>query len=158
VALTWAMSCLVLSSCSTEAPAHRSTTPSLSDANPSADVQSGTIPLERWALIYTEAARELAVWVHSHRPAARRLFEWAGRYPEEAHDLSTWLIENPKSDLDVFATGHQDWRLFIGLSTKYRPAMDAFMTWCRRNQAAVEALMIHPRGLEWVGYHSYERQ
>jgi hypothetical protein len=153
--MTWALSCLLFS-CSTTVPTQTSSTRSSGNARSSVDVQPEPMPLEHWALIHGEAARDLGVWIHTQRKAARRLFEWDGKHPEESHELVTWLLANPNVDLDVFTNHHREWRLLVDLVTNHRVAMDAFMTWCRRNRPAVEALMIHPRALEWVGHHLYE--
>lgn len=126
------------------------------NARSSLGVQSEPVPLEHWSLIHGEAARDLGVWAHTYRPAARRLFDWDGQHPEESHDFVMWLIGNPKVDLDVFITHHMEWRFLTELATKHRPAIESFTMWCRRNHPAVEALMIHPRALEWVGHHLYE--
>jgi hypothetical protein len=114
------------------------------------------VPLERWAQVHPEAARELGDWARNHPEAAQRFFEWDGRHPEKAHEFVTWTVTQPSGGLDAFVATHPGWPFFKDVVERHRPAGEAFIVWCRRHPAAAEALMNHPRGLEWAGHHLYK--
>jgi hypothetical protein len=116
----------------------------------------GSVPLERWADVHPEAARELGDWTRAHPQAARRFFDWDGHHPEKAHEFVFWTIAHPAEGLDAFAATHPGWPFFNEVMARHRPAAEAFMFWCRRHPPAAEALMNHPRALEWVGHHLYQ--
>jgi hypothetical protein len=112
--------------------------------------------LERWNENHKEAAVELGAWVKNHPEAAARFFEWDGNHPEKSRMLVTWAIERPRQDVDVFVRAHPGWPVFDVIMEKHRPAAEAFLAWVRRHPRAAEALMNHPRGLEWAGHHLYK--
>jgi hypothetical protein len=116
----------------------------------------GPVPLEHWADVHPEAARELGDWARAHPQAARRFFDWDGHHPEKSHEFVTWTITHPGEGLDAFAYTHQGWPFFNEVMARHRPAAEAFMFWCRRHPPAAEALMNHPRALEWAGHHLYQ--
>jgi len=113
------------------------------------------VPLERWAEVHPQASRELGDWARAHPQAARRLFEWDGHHPEKAHEFVTWTITHPTEGIGVFATTHRGWPFFDEFMMKHRPAAETFMAWCRRHPAAADALMHHPRALQWAGHNLY---
>ncbi len=113
------------------------------------------VPLEHWAEAHPEAARELGDWAHGHPQAARRLFEWDGHHHEKAHEFVIWTITHPAEGIGAFAATHRGWPFFDEFMTKHRPAAETFMAWCRRHPPAADALMRHPRGLEWAGQNLY---
>jgi len=117
---------------------------------------SGPVALERWAEVHPEAARELGDWAHAHPQAAQRFFEWDGHHPEKSHEFVTWTIMHPAQGIDAFIATHPRWPFFDEIMAKHRPAADAFMAWCRRHPPAAEALMNHPRALEWAGHNLYK--
>jgi hypothetical protein len=117
---------------------------------------SGPVPLERWAEVHPEAARELGDWAHAHPQAAQRFFEWDAHHPEKSHEFVTWTITHPAQGIDAFISTHPRWPFFDKSMAKHRPAAEAFMAWCRRHPPAAEALMNHPRALEWAGHNLYK--
>ena len=58
--------------------------------------------------------------------------------------------------LDAFVRTHPGWPFFNEIMERHRPAAEGFMAWCRRHPPAAQALMNHPRGLEWAGHHLYQ--
>jgi len=109
--------------------------------------------IERWNHNHPEAAQELGEWVKNHPEAAAQFFEWDGHHPERSREFVTWTIRHPGDNIDVFVMSHRGWPYFDVIMEKHRPAAEAFMGWCRRRPRAAEALMMHPRGLEWAGNH-----
>lgn len=112
--------------------------------------------LEQWERNHPEASRELGVWVRNHPEAAERFFTWDGRHPERSREFVTWTISHPADNIDVFVLSHRGWPVFDQIMEHHRPAAEGFMAWCRRHPRAAEALMSHPRGLEWAGHHLYQ--
>jgi hypothetical protein len=102
------------------------------------------------------ASRELGNWVRNHPGAAERFFTWDGHHPERSRGFVTWRIAHPGDNIDVFVLSHRGWPVFDEIMEKHRPAAEAFMAWARRHPRAAEALMSHPRGLEWAGHHLYK--
>ncbi len=112
--------------------------------------------LERWDREHPEAARELGEWVKAHPDAAGRFFEWDGHHPEKSRAFVTWAIARPGEPIDVFVREHRGWPVFDVIMEKHRPAAEQFLGWARKHPKAAEALMSHPRGLEWAGHHLYK--
>ena len=112
--------------------------------------------IDVWAGNHPEAARELGEWVRAHPQAASLFFRWDGEHPIKSHDFVTWTITHPGQNLDAFVIAHPGWPYFDQIMERHRPAAEAFMFWARRHPAAAEALMNHPRGLEWAGRHLYQ--
>ncbi len=109
--------------------------------------------IERWSRNHPEAAQELGQWVKNHPEAAEKFFEWDGHHPERSREFVTWAITHPGDTVDVFVMTHRGWPVFDVIMEKHRPGAEAFIAWCRRHSKAAEALMMHPRGLEWAGHH-----
>ena len=101
-------------------------------------------------------SRELGLWVKNHPEAAERFFAWDGRHPEHSKEFVTWAIMHPGQSIDVFVMERRGWPIFDEIMERHRPAAEAFTGWCRRHPRAAEALMNHPRGLEWAGHHLYQ--
>jgi hypothetical protein len=115
----------------------------------------GPAGIEMWDRNHPEASRELGVWAREHRDAARKFFEWDGHHPERSHEFVTWAINHPGEGIRAFAATHPRWEYFDDIARDHVPAANEFMGWCRRHPQAAEALMNHPRGLEWAGHHLY---
>lgn len=111
--------------------------------------------LKAWERNHPEASRELGAWVRNHPEAAERFFTWDGRHPERSREFVTWSISHPADSVDVFVLSHRGWPVFDQIMERHRPAAEAFVGWTRRHPRAAEALMSHPRGLEWAGHHLY---
>ncbi|HTN52548.1 MAG TPA: hypothetical protein VML50_09120 [Anaeromyxobacter sp.] len=111
--------------------------------------------MEAWQHNHPEAARELGEWVRVHPAAAQLFFTWDGHHPERCREFVTWTIEHPRQNIDVFVMERRGWPVFDQIMEQHRPAAEAFMAWCRRHPRAAEALVSHPRGLEWAGHHLY---
>jgi hypothetical protein len=111
--------------------------------------------LESWSANHPQASRELGEWVKAHPQAAAKFFEWDGHHPERSKEFVTWTIYHPAENIDAFVIRHQGWRYFDQIMERHRPAAETFMSWCRRHPQAAEALVSHPRGLEWAGHHLY---
>lgn len=111
--------------------------------------------LEAWQKNHPQASVELGSWVKGHPEAAERFFTWDGNHPERSKEFVTWTLRHPGDDVDVFVLSHRGWPIFDEIMEHHRPAAIAFMGWCRRHPRAAEALMNHPRGLEWAGHHLY---
>jgi hypothetical protein len=112
--------------------------------------------LGMWQRNHPEASRELGGWVRNHPEAAERFFTWDGNHPERSKEFVTWTITHPGENIDVFVLAHRGWPVFDQIMERHRPAAEAFMAWCRRHPRAAEALMNHPRGLEWAGHNLYK--
>jgi len=111
--------------------------------------------LTMWSRNHPQASRELGLWVKGHPEAAERFFTWDGHHPERSKEFVTWTIAHPGDTIDVFVMERRGWPVFDEIMERHRPAAEAFMAWCRRHPRAAEALMNHPRGLEWAGHHLY---
>jgi hypothetical protein len=111
--------------------------------------------LDHWSKNHPQASAELGEWVRAHPQAARLMFEWDGTHPERAKAFVTWTIAHPAQPIETFTATHPGWPYFDQLSGTHRPAMDAFMAWCRRHPNAAETLVRHPGGLRWAGNHLY---
>jgi len=111
--------------------------------------------IEKWSDNHPEASRELGEWVKHHREAAHLFFEWDAQHTESAREFVTWAIAHPAQPLEAFTAMHPGWPVFDTITETHRPAAESFMGWCRRHPRAAEALMHHPRGLEWAGHHLY---
>jgi len=111
--------------------------------------------LKVWQRNHPAASRELGEWVKNHPAAAERFFEWDGHHPMKSKELVTWAIDHPGENVDVFVLAHRGWPVFEEIMERHRPAAEGFVAWCRRHPQAAEALMSHPRGLEWAGRHLY---
>lgn len=111
--------------------------------------------LKMWQRNHPEASRELGDWVRNHPAAAERFFTWDGRHPARSKEFVTWTILHPGENIDVFVLSHRGWPIFDEIMERHRPGAEAFMAWARRHPRAAEALMNHPRGLEWAGHHLY---
>ena len=114
--------------------------------------------IERWADNHPEAAADLGNWVKNHPQAARRFFEWDGTHPERSKMFVTWAITHPAEGVGVFIKEHPGWPIFDEIMERHFPAAQAFVFWCRHHPEAAEALMNHPRGLQWAGNHLYRAQ
>jgi len=127
-------------------------------AVPPADVtvaSKGEDVIDRWSDHHPEAARALGDWVARHPAAARKFFEWDSAHTRKAHDFVTWTIFNRNRSIDEFVLAHPQWPVFQEIMERHHPAAKSFANWCRRFPEAAEALMQHPRGLEWAGHHLY---
>jgi hypothetical protein len=111
--------------------------------------------LESWQRHHPEASRELGDWVRAHPHAAPRFFAWDAEHPSRSKAFVLWSIANPAMDIEVFVREHRRWPIFDEIAEHHRPAANAFMDWARRHPRAAEALMNHPRGLDWAGRHLY---
>ena len=109
--------------------------------------------IERWSRNHPAASRELGEWVRAHPDAAAKFFEWDGTHPEKSREFVTWTIDHPMEVIDVFVMTHRGWPVFDTIMERHRPAAEAFMVWARRQPRVAEALMLHPRGLQWAGNH-----
>jgi hypothetical protein len=114
---------------------------------------SAAAGIEQWNMNHPEAARDLCAWVQSHPDAAHQFFDWDGHHPERSHEFVSWAITHPGENIDWFVNQHPGWQGFDVMTESHRPAANAFIAWCRRHPRAAEALMSHPRGLEWAGNH-----
>ena len=141
-ATTVVIALLLLMGCAVSAPPHASAVPP-------------SVSIERWADNHPEASRELGMWVRKHPAAARRFFEWDGTHPERSKIFVTWTITHPERGIDTFVELHPNWPVFNEIMERHRPAALSFMAWCRRHPAAAEAIMNHPRGLQWASTHLY---
>jgi hypothetical protein len=112
--------------------------------------------IENWADNYPRAASELGEWVNVHRDAARELFKWDSSHPEQSKAFVTWVITHQGKGIDAFTAQYTDWTRFSDIIKGHRPAVCAFIVWCRFHPKASAALMQHPRALHWVGRHLYE--
>jgi hypothetical protein len=113
------------------------------------------VPLEQWAQVHPQAARELGDWARTHPPAAQLFFQWDGQHPDRSQIFVLWTIEHPMQGIDAFVATHPGWPFFDQIMQTHRPAAELFMAWCRRHPPAAQALMSHPRALEWVGRNLY---
>jgi hypothetical protein len=109
--------------------------------------------IEQWNVNHPEAARDLCAWVRTHPDAAHQFFEWDAHHPDRSHEFVTWAITHPGENIDWFVQQHPGWQTFDVMTETHRPAANSFIVWCRRHPRAAEALMDHPRGLEWAGNH-----
>ena len=114
------------------------------------------VAIDRWADNHPKAASELGNWVKKHPQSAGKFFEWDGTHPDRSKMFVTWAITNPGEGIDVFVTQHPGWPYFYQLMENHRPAAQELINWSRRHPAAAEALMSHPRGLQWAGNHLYK--
>ncbi len=112
--------------------------------------------IDRWADNHPQAASELGNWVKNHPQAAHKFFEWDGSHPERCRIFVTWAITHPAEGINAFASQHPRWQFFDEVMEHHRPAAQTFIQWCRRHPKAAEALMRHPRGLQWAGNHLYK--
>jgi len=124
--------------------------------HPNAQPAAPEAGMEVWDRNHPEAAKELGEWVKHHPEAARLFFEWDGHHTGRAKDFVTWAITHPGDNIDVFVLAHPGWERFDKIMEHHRPAAEAFIAWCRKHPKAAEALMNHPRGLEWAGNHLYK--
>jgi hypothetical protein len=136
-------------------PAYVAPPPAYTPPPPAPAAAPAPVPLERWAEVHPQAARELGDWARAHPQAARRFFEWDGHHPERAQEFVGWTTAHPSDGLNAFVATHPGWPFFNEVMKQHRPAADAFMAWCRRHPPAAEALMHHPRGLQWAGHNLY---
>jgi hypothetical protein len=111
--------------------------------------------IESWSQRFPPASQALGEWVRLHPQAAGLFFKWDGAHPERAKEFVTWAILYPGQPIGVFVAAHPGWPVFDQIAMNHRPAAEAFMGWCRTHPRAAEALMNHPRGLEWAGHHLY---
>ena len=111
--------------------------------------------IEAWSQRFPPASQALGEWVRIHPQAAELFFRWDGGHPDRAKEFVTWAILNPGQPIEVFVSTHPNWAVFDQITMNHRPAANAVMVWCRRHPRAAEALMHHPRGLEWAGHHLY---
>ncbi len=109
--------------------------------------------IERWSRNHPVASQELGEWVKNHPDAAAKFFEWDGHHPERSREFVTWTIAHPLQGIDAFVVTHRGWPVFDVIMERHRPAAETFMAWSRRHPRAAEALMMHPRGLQWAGNH-----
>ena len=112
--------------------------------------------LEHWNENHPQAAAELGNWVRNHPDAAAQFFEWDGQHPDRSKMFVTWAIQKPHQDIDAFVRNHPGWSEFDAIMERHRPAAESFTAWARRHPQAAEALMNHPKGLEWAGHHLYK--
>ena len=112
--------------------------------------------IEIWAENHPRAASELGEWVNTYRDAARELFKWDSAHPEKSKIFVTWVITHQGKGIDAFTGQYADWPSFYEIIKGHRPAVGAFIVWCRFHPKAAAALMQHPRALLWVGRHLYD--
>lgn len=112
--------------------------------------------IDQWSKNHPEASRELGDWVKAHPEAAQKFFEWDGHHPERSKEFVTWAITHPGDNVDVFVLAHPKWEYFDAIMEHHRPAAESFVAWARKHAKAAEALMSHPKGLEWAGHHLYK--
>ncbi len=108
-----------------------------------------------WDKNHPEAAASLATLVRSNPVAAGRMFLWNRDHPLRSQSFVAWINEHPDKSLDDFIASHRYWPVVDLVIKPYRALFEAFIAWGRAHPDATRDLASEPRGLSWVGFHTF---
>jgi hypothetical protein len=108
-----------------------------------------------WEQSHPAASAALASLVRSDPAAAGRMFMWDRDHPLRAQAFVAWINTHPSESLDDFITVHRYWPVVDLVIKPYRSTFEAFIAWGRAHPDAAQDLASQPRGLAWVGFHTF---
>ncbi len=111
--------------------------------------------ITHWDQQHPAAASTLASLVRDNPKAAGRMFMWDRDHPRRAQAFLAWINGRPNESLDDFVSAHHRWPVIQLVIEPYRATFEAFIAWGRAHPRAAQDLASEPRGLAWVGFHTF---